>query len=71
MRSSVPQQLSKEVLLVDLLHNLDRLPEDRSEILPRALSKARDMAPARLARAVKEFGSARAARLLAPVLDQA
>lgn len=71
MRSTVPRHLSQEVLLVDLLHNLDRLPEDRSQVLPLALMKARDMDPGRLARAVKDFGSARAGRLLAPVLDQA
>jgi hypothetical protein len=71
MRSSVPRRLSKEVLLVDLLHNLDRLPEDKSEVLPRALAKAGEMDRGRLARAVKEFGSARVARLLAPMLQPA
>ncbi|HVI05156.1 MAG TPA: hypothetical protein VM711_03575 [Sphingomicrobium sp.] len=71
MRPSVPKRLSKEVLLVDLLHNLDRLPEDKSAVLPRALAKAGEMDRGRLARAVKEFGSARAERLLAPVLEAA
>ena len=71
MRTSVPRRLSKEVLLVDLLHNNDRLPEDKSTVLPLALAKASEMDRVRLARAVKEFGSARAERLLAPVLDQA
>ena len=69
MRSSVPKRLSKEVLLVDLLHNLDRLPEDQTAVLPRALDKAREMDRGRLARAVREFGSARAERLLAPVFE--
>ncbi|ABQ71257.1 MULTISPECIES: hypothetical protein [Sphingomonadales] len=68
MRPSVPRRLSKEVLLVDLLHNIDRLPEDKVAILPRALAKAGEMNSAQLARAVKEYGSARAERLLAPVL---
>lgn len=71
MRSSVPRKLSREVLLVDLLHNLDRLPEDKEAVLPRALAKAGEMDRSRLARAVKEFGSARAERLLAPVLQPA
>lgn len=71
MRSSVPKRLSKEVLLVDLLHNLDRLPEEKSEVLPRALAKAGEMDRGRLARAVKEFGSARVERLLAPMLQTA
>lgn len=71
MRSSVPKRLSKEVLLVDLLHNLERLPEDQLAVLPLALAKAGEMDRSRLARAVKDFGSARAERLLAPVLEQA
>lgn len=68
LRTSVPKRLSKEVLLVDLLHNLDRLPEDKAAVLPRALAMASGMDKARLARAAREFGSARAERLLAPVL---
>ena len=52
MRPSVPRRLSKEVLLVDLLHNIDRLPEDKVAILPRALAKAGEMNSAQLARAV-------------------
>ena len=71
MRSSVPKRLSKEVLLVDLLHNLDRLPEDKAAVLPRALDRAKEMDKSKLARAVKDFGSARAERLLAPVLQLA
>jgi hypothetical protein len=69
MRASVPSKLSAELLLVDLLHNLDRLPEDQSSVLPKAVARARGMNRRRLAKAVKEFGSARAQRLLAPVLD--
>tara|TARA_R110002051_G_scaffold226822_1_gene289374 strand:- start:1192 stop:1785 length:594 start_codon:yes stop_codon:yes gene_type:complete len=68
MRASVPSRLSEEFLLVDLLHNLGRLPEDRAAVLPRALKRAHGMDRTRLARAVKDFGSARAARLLEPVL---
>lgn len=71
MRSSVPRKLTEEVLLVDLLHNVGRLAEDRTQVLPRALARARQMDRSRLARAVHEYGSARAERLLAPVLDAA
>lgn len=71
MRTTVPAHLSEEVLLVDLLHNLDRLPEDRSKVLPRALDRARTMDRKRLVRAVRDFGSARAERLLTPVLKTA
>jgi hypothetical protein len=71
MRPSIPKRLSKEVLLVDLLHNLDRLPEDKSAVLPRALERAKEMDRPRLAKAVQDFGLARAERLLAPVLERA
>jgi len=69
LRPSVPARLTQEVLLVDLLHNLLRLPEDGSAILPRVLERARRMDRARLNRAVHDYGSARARRLLAPVLE--
>ena len=71
MRSMVPSHLTQEVLLVDLLHNLERLPEDAEGVLPRALERAREMNRKRLARAVRDFGSARAKRLLSPVLHAA
>jgi len=71
MRPSVPKRLSKEILLVDLLHNLDRLPEDKSAVLPRALDRAKEMDRSRLSKAVQDFGSARAERLLSPVLERA
>lgn len=71
MRSAVPSHLTQEVLLVDLLHNLQRLPEDASGVLPRALERARGMDRKRLVRAVRDFGSARAERLLSPVLHGA
>lgn len=67
MRPLVPKRLSKEALLVDLLHNLDQLPEDKSAVLSRPLKRAKEMDPARLTKAVQDFGSARAERLLAPV----
>lgn len=69
LRPSVPAKLTKEVLLVDLLHNLHRLPEDESAVLPRVLERARRMDRARLNKAVRDYGSARARRLLAPVLE--
>lgn len=69
LRSSVPARLTQEVLLVDLLHNLARLPEDATEVLPRALERARAMDRARLNRAMRDYGSARVRRLLAPALE--
>lgn len=69
MRPSVPRKLTEEVLLVDLLHNVDRLAEDRTRVLPRALARARQMDRTRLARAIHDYGSARVKRLLDPLLE--
>ncbi|NWE51078.1 hypothetical protein [Brevundimonas sp. P7753] len=63
-RPSVPRALTQEVLMVDLLHNLDRLAEDRAEVLPRALRRARTMDPGKLRQAAHDFASARARRLV-------
>lgn len=68
-KSSVPRRLTQEVLLVDLLQNLDRLGEPRLEILPRALARARQMNPARLLKAARDFGSVRSERLLSQALE--
>ena len=70
-RPSVPKKLTEEVLLVGLLHSLGRLAEDQDMVLPRALRRAKEMDVPRLSRAVKDFRSVRAERLLAPVLQQA
>jgi len=70
MRTSLPSSLSAEFLLVDLLHNLDRLPEDQPTVLAKALTRARGMNRGRLSKALKAFGSARAQRLLEPVLAE-
>lgn len=68
LRPSVPSRLTEEVLMVDLLHNLDRLAEDKAAVLPRALARARKMDRNKLAKALHDYGSARAERLLEPVL---
>lgn len=70
LRGYVPSRLSEEFLLVDLLHNLYRLPEDRAAVLPKALKRAEGMDRTRLARAVRDYGSVRGERLLAPVLAE-
>lgn len=70
-KPSVPARLTEEVLLVDLLQNLDRLAENRAEVLPRALRRARMMDPGRLAKAARDFGSVRAERLVSQALEAA
>jgi hypothetical protein len=70
-RASFPSQLSEEFLLVDLLHNLDRLAEDHAAVRKRALDRARTLDPRRLAKAVDVYQSARVRKLLAPILSGA
>ncbi len=70
-KPSVPTKLTPEVLLVDLLQNLGRLPEDKAEVLPRALERARGMDPIRLRKAARDFGSVRAERMLDQALPGA
>lgn len=70
-KPSVPARLTEEVLLVDLLQNLDRLAENKAEVLPRALRRARMMDPGRLAKAARDFGSVRAERLVSQALEAA
>lgn len=67
-RGSFPRRLSHEFLLVDLLHNADRLAEEPGLVRRRALEQARTVDPKRLARAVEDFDSARVRSLLSPIL---
>jgi len=67
-RASFPKSVSEEFLLVDLLHNLNRLAEDQGAVRERALARARQMDRKHLAKAVYDYDSARVRKLLDPVL---
>lgn len=68
-RAAFPSTLSEEFLLVDLLHNADRLAEDGERVRDRALARAAGMDRKRLKRAVRDFDSKRARKLLEPILE--
>ncbi len=68
-RPSFPKAVSEEFLLVDLLHNLDRLAEDREAVRERALKRAREFDRKRLAKAVYDYDSSRVRNLLTPILE--
>jgi hypothetical protein len=70
-RMAFPKTVSAEFLLVDLLHNLDRLAEDTEAVRERALARAEQMDAKHLSKAVHDYDSARVRRLLAPVLENA
>lgn len=70
LRPSFPKTVTEEFLLVDLLHNLDRLAEDRDAVRERALARAKKLDRRRLAKAVYDFDSSRVRNMLAPVLEE-
>jgi hypothetical protein len=55
-RLNVPKQLSQEFLLVDLVNELDQLAEDREAVLGRVSTRAKEMDPRKLSRAVSLYG---------------
>lgn len=63
-KSSVPSVLTEEVLLVDLLQSLDRLPENRVEVMERAMKRVPTMDASGLRKAARDFGSVRVERWL-------
>jgi hypothetical protein len=65
-RMSFPKTLSEEFLLVDLLHNLDSLPEDIEAVRARALARAGEMDRTKLEKVVREYDSARVRKQLEP-----
>jgi hypothetical protein len=65
-----PKKLSDEFLIVDLLNNLDNLAEDKTTLVQNISLKVRSMDLKKLRKAVSDFGSVRAKKLLGQVLNQ-
>lgn len=57
MKPRFPKKLTPEFLYVDLLNNLDELAEDREAVLRQAHNKRPSFDPARLQRAIANFGN--------------
>ncbi|MFD1771490.1 hypothetical protein [Sphingobacterium suaedae] len=64
-----PNKLTPEFILVDLVNNLDRLAEDKQEVLKNVLNKAETMDARKLAHSVTLYGTAKTKKLLAPVVS--
>ena len=58
-----PKQVTPEFLVVDLVNNVDTLAEDKTMILGKVADKVQQMDHKKLARAVREYGSARTQKL--------
>lgn len=52
----VPNKVTSEFLLVDLVNNLEQLAEDQSEVMGRVKEKAREMDPVSLRKMANRFG---------------
>jgi len=64
VRPRYPKKVTREFLLVDLLNNLEKLAEDRHEVLERVKMKLPDMNSKRLRSAVKRFAKLSAKKYL-------
>lgn len=58
-----PKQVTPEFLVVDLVNNVDTLAEDKTMVLGKVAEKVQQMDLKKLAKAVKEYGSARTQKL--------
>ncbi len=64
IKSSFPNQLTKEFLLVDLLNNLDELAEDQNQTIKRIPEKLSSFNNEELMRVAQQYGSGRTKQLL-------
>jgi len=53
---------------VDLLNNLDQLAEDPNEVVSKVCFRAKTMDPKKLKKSLQEYGSAKAKKLLEPII---
>ena len=67
-RPYVPNKLTSEFLLVDLVNNLERLAEDQSVVMERVKEKAREMDPVSLRKMANRFGKVRTRKLFDSIL---
>lgn len=64
-----PKKLTPEFLLVDLVNNLESLAEDSSEVLKKVAGKVEVMDKKKLKQSVVEYGSVKAKKLFASLLQ--
>lgn len=64
IKSSFPNQLTKEFLLVDLLNNLNELAEDQNQTIKRIPEKLSSFNNEELMRVAQQYGSGRTKQLL-------
>ncbi|MBX9621551.1 MAG: hypothetical protein K2X28_05955 [Alphaproteobacteria bacterium] len=70
MKPHFPSKLSPEFLLVDLVNNIERLAEDKEQVLNNAKKKALSMNTKALSKAVLQYGGTRTRKFFAEVLEK-
>jgi hypothetical protein len=69
MKPHFPTKATPEFLLVDLVNNLDKLAEDKQNILTNVLNKVQSMDTKKLKQSVNSYGSVRAKKFFKPLLQ--
>lgn len=69
LKPRFPSKVTKEFLLVDLVNNLETLAEDPTEVLKNVALKVRTMDTKKLKRYVSQYGTAKAKKLMTPLLE--
>lgn len=64
-----PKKATQEFLVVDLVNNLEKLAEDNSEVLTKALSKAKGMNQRKLTKAIKKYGNSKTQKVFISMLQ--
>ncbi len=70
MKPHFPSKPTPEFLLVDVVNNLDQLAEDREQVLKQVQKKALSMEKRTLAKAVRDYGGARARKFFSKALSE-
>lgn len=70
MKPHFPSKLSPEFLLVDLVNNMEKLAEDKEQVLNNVKRKALSMNVKALSKAVRHYGGTRTRKFFAEVLGK-
>jgi hypothetical protein len=71
LKSSFPQNISREYLLVDLLNNLENLAEDQTEVINKLKNNLPNFNTDALMKATQQYGTGKTKRTLKLVLRNA
>lgn len=67
-KNYIPKEVTKELLLVDLVDNVDELAEDKEKVLDKVKHKVNEMDKVKLKRLVSDFGKLSTRKFFDPLL---